>query len=291
MNGLAPDLRQLQQWMQSVITHPHGIVAGIASDEAAREITVDAAAIEQVVRPSRQLTSIQRLAVYGNAYYARLLECLRADYPVLREIVGVDTFDVFAAGYLQAHPSTSYTLTDLGGRFADYLRDTRPERGASDIPDWADFVVDLATLERITSEVFDGPGDERDAPLRPQELLSIPAERRSDVRVRLSRSLRLVTFRFPVQLSFPHGDRRGATEIPVAAPTWLAVHRRDWVVRHTPLTADQFRLLERLQSGGPLVAVLAAALEESPGSSAEIERSVERWFHDWTVEGLLRTVE
>jgi len=33
--------------------------------------------VEDVICRSRDLTSIGQLGVYGNAYYARLLECLR----------------------------------------------------------------------------------------------------------------------------------------------------------------------------------------------------------------------
>jgi hypothetical protein len=56
---------------------------------------------------------MDRLAIYGTAYYARLLECLLEEFPVLVHALGEELFDAFAVGYLQKYPSRSYTLNDL----------------------------------------------------------------------------------------------------------------------------------------------------------------------------------
>lgn len=156
------DLRQLQQWMQSVITHQHGIRAGIDSEQARGEIDISAEQVEQVIRRSQNLTSIERLEVYGNAYYARLLECLRECFPALAEALGEEVFDEFTFGYLQQYPSESYTLDRLGDHFAQHLQETRPDaiESAEGQVGWPDFLIDLATLEWNIEMVFDGPGIE-----------------------------------------------------------------------------------------------------------------------------------
>ena len=61
-------LDQIQRWMMSVISHPDGIVSGIESEDAQREVSVSTEQIEQVITRSRQCSSIERLQVYGNAY-------------------------------------------------------------------------------------------------------------------------------------------------------------------------------------------------------------------------------
>ena len=77
---------------------------------------------------SKRRTSVERLEVYANAYYARLLECLRDEFPALLHAVGEEVFDGLAFGYLQAYPSTSYTLSNLSRNFARFLEETRPPR-------------------------------------------------------------------------------------------------------------------------------------------------------------------
>ena len=93
--------------MHAVITHPEGVAAGLDSQEARSEIDVVASQVEQVVDPSKRRTSIERIEVYANAYYARLLECLRDEFPALFHAVGEEVFDGLAFGYLQAYPSTA----------------------------------------------------------------------------------------------------------------------------------------------------------------------------------------
>lgn len=159
MNEPAPrSLRTLQQWLQSVITHPNGVTAGIVDAQQAISLTPDQ--IESVVPASTQLDAISKIEVYGNAYYARLIECLGEEFPAVKAALTANTFDSFAFSYLQQFPSTSYTLSDLGGNFAEFLDRTKPtdaeEHG------WANFLIDLARLEWHYSEIFNGPRNRND---------------------------------------------------------------------------------------------------------------------------------
>ncbi len=121
------DLDRIQRWMQSVLMHPGGVAEGVASAAAREHLEIGPEEIEQVVTPSRALTAMDRLSIYGNAYYARLLECMRDEFPVLAHALGEELFDAFAVGYLQKYPSRSYTLNDLATSFPRYLAETRPE--------------------------------------------------------------------------------------------------------------------------------------------------------------------
>src|SRR5262245_9550410 len=118
------DLGQVQRWMQAAIMHPGGVDEGIVSAEARGHIDVGPDQAEIVLTRSRALTALERLAVYGHAYYARLLECLREEFPVLKHALGEEVFAAFAFGYLQHYPSRSYTLFQLGSNFPRYLAET-----------------------------------------------------------------------------------------------------------------------------------------------------------------------
>src|SRR5437016_4065691 len=120
------ELSHIQRWMQSVIMHPDGVVAGISSDAAREHIDLGPEDVGQVIARSAALTSIERLQIYANAYYARLFECLHEEFPALLQALGDETFDAFALGYLQKYPSRSYTLCNLGRDFPRYLAETRP---------------------------------------------------------------------------------------------------------------------------------------------------------------------
>ena len=54
------------------------------------------------------------------------------------------------------------------------------EETEPDAPSWLDFLIDLASFERVVAEVYDGPGLEDRQPLGIEDLNSIPSERRGD---------------------------------------------------------------------------------------------------------------
>lgn len=277
-------LTKLQRWVQEVITNPDGIAAGVESESARQEIDISSSQIEQVVEPSSRLGSSERLAVYGNAYFARLIECLSEEFSATCFALGEDTFQTFAFGYFKHRPSTSYSLGFLGERFPQYLIDTRPTGIPK--PGWPDFLIELATLERTYAEVFDGPGPENLDTLQPEDLQAIPPERVSDIRFVPVPSLRLMEASFPVHEYVTAVRRDQSPEIPLPAETLLVITRRDFVVRRGTVSPAEFQLLRAILDGNTLGAAIELAAQELPdGTDDEFAASLSKWFHHWAAAG------
>ena len=273
--------------MQAVLMHPDGVEGGLGSPEAREEIDVGPADLERVVTRSRALSAADRLGVYCNAYYARLLECLREEFTVLVQVLGRELFDEFAFGYLQAYPSRSYTLNHLGANFPRYLAETCP---ADEDPGWAAFLIDLATLERLYGEVFDGPGSEGRQRMPVDRLSAIPRDAWASVRLIPKVELRLVELHSPVHEYISGVRRKEDPTIPSPAETLLAVHRRDYVVRRHLLTRPQFVLLDAIVTGatvGDAIGKAAEQVDDEIGFASELGN----WFRDWAAEGFFQTFE
>jgi hypothetical protein len=296
------ELSQLQRWFQSVVTHPEGVEMGAASEEAQRLIQIPPNQLERVITRSRALTAAERLAVYANAYHSRLMECLGEVYPALKRTLGQEGFDALAFGYLQQFPSRSYTLNELGRRFADYLEETRPEHDARDNDlemaeslnaRWEEFLVDLARLEWVIYEVFDGPGVEGQALLEADQLLAIPAKRWPQAKLVPVVCLTLLSTRFPVSDYFTALRNTADDEVlrpPAAADSFVAITRRDFVVRRYNLSRTEFELLNALKKGLCVDDALQAALAQVQGQADELAASLELWFRNWTAEGFFKSV-
>lgn len=283
-------LGKLQRWLQEVITNPDGIAAGVESQTARQQIDIGAANIEHVVEPSSQLGSAERLAVYGNAYFARLVECLGEEFPATRHALGEETFESFAFGYVNDSPSSSYSLGFLGERFAQYLIDTRPDDVPK--PGWPDFLIDLATLERTYAEVFDGPGPENLDTLKPEDLQAIPPERVSEIRFVPVPSLRLMEASFPVHEYVTAVRRDRSPEIPMPAETLLVITRREYVVRRGTVSRAEFQLLRAIIDGNSLGQAIELAAEAMPaGSDDEFAANLSEWFQHWASAGWFLRVE
>ena len=284
-----PDLSQIQRWMQAVITHPGGAAAGLDSDEARAELDIVRANVEQVISPSQQQSSLERLAIYAQAYFARLAECLRAEFPMTVEAIGEDLFDEFAVEYLRRYPSQSYTLDHLGANFAQFLAETRPTSDDDDHA-WLDFLPDLARLEWHIAEVFDGPGAERLGLLSHDALTAIPPECWSDIRLVPVPCFRIVEFAFPIDAYYRALRAKVRPLPPARAATWLAITRRDYVVRHYPLSAAEATLLGGLVAGCPL----GESIERAAPADGDLDRfaaQLRGWFQHWSAEGFFQRVE
>lgn len=287
----AAELGTIQRWMQAVIMHPEGVEAGIASPESQSVIEVSADHVENVICRSAAQTSVERLHVYANAYFARLLEVLASEFPALVHALGEELFQEFAVGYLQQYPSHSYTLSDLSAKFPDYLAQTRPDRDGEDaVPDWADFLVDLATLERTYSEVFDGPGVEGQGLLTTDDLSQISLEQWPRVRIIPVPCLKLLPLRFAVHeyVSAVRHQKQPQPSEPV--PTWLVITRRNYVVRRVAVAETEYVALSTLCGGGNISEALEAAQERWQGDFDLLAREVQRWFRDWSAAGYFQRI-
>ncbi|GIX04094.1 MAG: hypothetical protein KatS3mg113_1100 [Planctomycetaceae bacterium] len=270
---MVDELRRVQTWFQRQMMGTPSL-----EDPSARE----------VLCPSIRCTVEQRLAVYQQAYVARLVECLQTDYPAVRACVGDEVFLTWCVAYLQAYPSRSYTLADLGAHFPTFLRAARPPR-EHDTPDFADFLAELAAYERLVHEVFLAKGPEQTPPwsaARAEEsYLTLPNVDLADRyawRFVPYPCVRLLTASFPVHEVVSAVRRHQPVAQPAPQPTCLVLFRRDYVVRRAPLKMWEYRLLQAVFAGCTLddawLAVHHAAENQTAfPSPSEVADTFRRW--------------
>ena len=286
----ATELARMQRWFQAVVSHPDGVEVGATSQEAEAEFGSGAHPLESILTGSSKLDPANRIAVYANAYFARLVDCLGEVFPILKRTLGEEAFEGFAAEYLRENPSRSYTLHRLGLRFPEFLAVTRPPREDASQPDWADFLVDLARFELELYEVFDGPGIEDGPRLDVARLEALDGPAAEIARLTPAPCLRLVATAFPVS-EFYTLARAAAPdaelEFPDPQPSWVALTRRDYVVRRLPLAAGEYALLKQLKEG----AAFGPALEAAAVRDDLDEATVGAWFARWAREDLFVGIE
>jgi hypothetical protein len=286
VSGAPRSLDAVQRWFQAVVTHPAGVEGGAESEEAQGLIRLQRGELEAVIRRSKSLTAAERMAIYANAYYARLLECMEAWFPVLKSALGEEVFNAFAFEYLQQYPSKSYTLDRLGENFAHFLDETRPEEEGS----WPDFLIDLATLEWNIHKVFDGPGVEFQPLLTAEALQAFPAERFAESRLVPVPCLRLLAFRYPVNAYYTAARQGEEVPLPDPAPELVALSRRDFVVRRYALDPPQYALLEKILEGATVGEAIAAAAEASGLDDDALAAGLQAWFRLWVAEGFFQSI-
>lgn len=290
MKDAPNEFEQIQHWMQTVITHPGGIGAGVSSAGARQSIDVAFDELEKVVTRSLSLTGAERLAIYGRSYYARLLECFKAEYPCLLHALGEELFNRFVFEYLQHYPPRSYTLNRLAEDFPRFLAETRPQTSAArtELESWPDFIIDLATFERAFSETFNGHGVEGQRLLNPEQVLSIPASRFPLIRLASVPCLRLLTFRYPVAAYFLAVRKEQQPDLPAPADAFVAMTRQNYMVRFFDLSPVQYELLRALLADISFSEAVVRVAGLSNQQSASLFAKARAWLRDWAAAGFFQ---
>src|SRR5258705_5644099 len=240
---VAAPLDRLERWMQAVVMHPGGAEKGIRAPGAARLLPQAVRDPEAVVTRSKALTALERLGIYAEMYYLRLIEVLTAEYPTTRTILGEPEFDRACRAFVARNPSTTRTLQSLSTRFPQFLaRHLRGRRNAR-------LAVAVARIERAMEEVFDAP---RAEPLSYEMLKRIAPERWGGVRLTLTPALRLLKLDCNADAYMTALRSRRPLRAPRAQQAYVIVYRHDLRAWRMALTREQFHLLEALADGQPV---------------------------------------
>ena len=260
-------LAQVQAWFLTAMTAPGGAARGAAL-----------AGQRHGLQAEQVLKGAARLHIYADGYVLRLLECLQADYPVLRRVMGDELFGFFARAYIWRHPSASTTLYDLGGGFADFLAASQAGAGAQGAA--LRFPVELARLERARGEASRAPGLEKQAP---PMLPVLPA--RLDFLLgdtqpwRLAPCTRLLALTFPVHAYWQQaaGDDAVPPQ-PEEAPGFVAITRLHYRLSMHGLQPWQFHWLQALADGAALAECARRAARASGRSGDEVLADAMLWL-------------
>jgi len=272
-------LRSLQHWFARAVMHPGGVADGIEQHAAHGGLGVSLGDVERVILPSSRLAAIERLAIYGDAYRARLVECLADDYPALEYAMGDDAFEALCLRYIARHPSESPNLNSFGRHMAAFCRsEERPPLV---------FGSDLTALEWAMVEVLHAPSTEK---LELARLATVAADRWAGARFAPSATVRVLEFAHPVNAYFQAFRTDRAPSVPAAAWSATAVFRDGATIWRMDLGRAMHALLMALLGGtplGPALEALAAAgqLTEEEGTQVMV------WFRDWVRHGFFARIE
>ncbi len=284
------NLEQIQRVMARSVMTP------LTSGEDMRKELPDGSSMERIaasfIAPNSRLSSFERLEIYNRQYWFRILGALAEDFPALRSVIGTRAFDAMSVAYLNAHPSRSFTLRNLGSHLAEWLAANQQFAGRR-----AGLAVDVARIEWAFVEAFDSGEHE---PLTLEQISTLDG----NSRLGLQPHLQLVELEYPIDdlvLSLHKREKRQTTEagiqheeeeqrpakLPVLRrkPTWLAAHRVDYSVYYLRLKRGEFHTLRALRAGRPLAESIEAGVTTARVPASRRPQLVRQWFTAWAELG------
>ena len=274
-------LQRLQTWFATVSMHPGGVGAGALDANRSLGLPVDDG-VDRLVTPGPMLSASERLQIYNDGYFARLIECLADDYPALAYALGEEAFSSLAREYIEQKPSGSPSLNAYGRGMAEFCHG-RPEP-------WAAFASDLSRLEWALVEAVHAP---LSAGLAPDALSSIPASRWHTARLVPSLTLRVLRFDYPVNEYFQAFRGERAPVIPEPRASATAVYRRGLTLWRMDLAAAAALLLQDLVAGVPLASAVSALERRTcdPAARDGLVQALPAWLATWVSSGFFLAIE
>jgi hypothetical protein len=264
-----PALAELQRRFFELVTGPQGI-----ADELVRR-GIPERELAAIIAGDARASAVERLDVYANMYFFRILEVLRADYSKLAAVVGAETFHDLATDYLQAHPSRHPSLRFAGAALPGFL--ARHALGAT-----RPWLTELAALEWARVDVF----DRADAEVLGQAALSALApEAFAALALAPVPACALVPAAWTVEDVWRAIEGGGEPAAPtVAEPEHaILVWRRGVTVHHRTVGARERRALESLLPGttfGALCTALGDELDSAEAAARLAADCLGRWLAD-----------
>lgn len=262
----------LEHWIKTVVVERGNIREKLSAAERQHGLRA-----EDVVAERRGLSAHERLAVYTGGYVLRLLECMRADFPVLRGFVGDAVFDAFAKAYVITMPPDSHSLYDLGANFPRFLEETKPNNWELDAEMSAmlDLPPELARLERARAEVMRARGTEDDSPAIDLSPFAVFGESRT---LQTTPCLRLLEMKFPLVDFLKSSDRGERTDPPAPRTSFVAVGRSNYRVHVEEISDWQFAFLKSCERPMPTYPAVRVAALESGRDPGQILAEVAVWL-------------
>jgi hypothetical protein len=270
-----PTLRVTQDLLWTLITAPEGVgaaLAGAPGEPLAR-------ALEQTVRGDDRLSAVERLDIYANMYFYRLLDVLKDDYPAVLAVAGDAAFHNLVTDYLLVHFPSHPSLRFAGEHLPAFVA---THALAARYP----FLADLACLEWAMVEAFDAADA---AILSAADLTPVPAEQWAALRFLPHPSLRTVHSQWRVDRIRRRVDAEQEPGAADGEAVTIAVWRRGLRVVYRALDAVEASALGRLVNGatfGEACSNVAETMDE-----ADAAERLASGLAGWVEEGLFRSAD
>jgi hypothetical protein len=261
------ELADLQKLLYRLIVAPSGVDEGLA-----REASIGCGGLEAVISGDDRLSARERVAIYADAYFYRLLDVFKEDFPATLAALGEAHFHNLVTAYLIEYPPTEPSIAFAGCHLAEFLRQ-------HPLGDQAPFVADLALLERILIESFHAADA---APLEAAAMSAIAPAEWPTLTMKLHPASRLLELEWHVEQVLRAVEHHESWKGPTHGPVSLLVWRRNTEVFYRAIESPERAALMIARDGAPFAEICEAIASMSNGGDPAplINELLSRWLSD-----------
>jgi len=252
-------LSDLQQWFSDAV---------MTTDTDKKKENM--ATASRYIKSSKAHESDERLLVYINDYWPRLLDSLSEDFPLLKNTLGNSAFTGLMKAYLNAYPSTSFTLHYLPKHLCEFIEQQYNETNKALILDIARYEWAYRAAAFAKEQQAFNPNELTDS--QKSQLLALP--------LRLQAHVHLLNRQSECSYAQPDSRKTDSHYCLIARQQHKVVDRR--------IPKELFELLGLMKAGASIEDALNTFTQSLPKDvTLKIEENIEGWFAQLVQEQLL----
>ncbi len=279
-NRRQSSLKRMQAWFGKAISTP------LPPEYGGNPLAISAPRLrpkaEAFLNAKHGLSGFDRLGIYNQQYWFRLLTIMQDEHPCAVHVLGLHPYNDWAARYLSAHPPSSPYLSLLDAEFFRFMDKNYRGRNRK-------AVLEAIAHDMAFSRAVDAPAGKTPAPG------DFASGRLDAVKMRLAPHVT------PLRLSFDLAAFRAACirdeslEKRIALKRMAScavVYRHAFLPRWKPISRAAYKLLTELRTPGTLRNIFSRLEGRlSARERKELEAHLQEWFREWTALGWLSREE
>lgn len=264
-------LGEVQRLLYRLITSPNGVEEGLVA-----EYDLPPDGLDAIITGDARVGAAERVGIYADMYFYRLLDVLKEDLPATLKILGDVNFHNLITGYLVAYPPSQPSITDASRHLSAFA-------AASEWINKFPYLTDLIHLERALIAAFFGPDA---TPLNVEQLRNAPESDWPSLRLGLHPSVHLLDSQWRVDELLRALDQNVAVGPAERDPNTIIVWRSD-CVRYRTLDEVERHALAAICAGEEfMVACDRIATDFHELNSEKLTEMLFRWVAD----GIIRRI-
>jgi putative DNA-binding protein/uncharacterized protein len=275
-------LKKIQQWFGSIISRP------VDEDSRMNPISPSNQPMEieacDFIRPSPTLRPAQRIQIYNQQYWWRLLNTMHETFPLVTRMFGYHDFNrLIAIPFLDKYPPSHWSLNELGRNLSNWIESDYHENDKQ-------LVLDSAKIDWTFTHSFcckqEPPILESTLPENGDitSLLEKKISLQDHVHL-FTMDYDLMSFRVEFLKQEPeYWIEHDFPPLPKEKKYHFVIFRNTHNdIQWKEITEGEYRLLKLIQSG-TTIENLCQWLEMQQGSLyEEAQHNLHLWFQDWIV--------
>jgi len=264
-------LNWTERLLYRLITAPSGVAEGLAQEKS-----LAPGGLTDIIAGDDRLSAEERVDIYANMYFYRLLDVMKEDFPATLALLGDASFHNLITGYLIDYPPEHFSIGYAGKHLADFI-ESHPLR--EEFP----FLADLARMERALIDVFHAPDA---TSLDADSMREIALEDWPALELKRHPATELLDLQWNVATMLDSIERGDQPPPPRSGAVTMLIWRNRNRVLYRAIDEAEREELQTLAKGctfAELCELIAASNVEGDAAAA-INRRLETWLRDGILE-------